>query len=175
MKKKEMKVLYVVLILIFLMVVFLRIYNENSKLKEEEQKNIAMTQINTITQETLENNEKEMKASMLKESNERERMQSYFSSFMTLIEDKKYEQAYAILYDEFKTNYFTTESKFKEYCDKKFNFQMFDIEYINIERNGDIYILWININDPVGDGETISLNAVIKENDFNDYVLSFSV
>ena len=171
--KKDKKKILIVLALVFIICVIVGIRLLKARAEETNKENIV--DINLITEETLINNEKENKASMLKYSNERERMQSYFSSFIEMIEAKQYEQAYALLYDEFKTNYFPTEALFKEYCEEKFIFQMFDVTYTNIERNGDIYILWIQINDPVGDGETMNLNAVIKENDFNDYVLSFSV
>ena len=54
---------------------------------------------------------------------------------------------------------------------------MMDIEHENIERNGDVYVLWINIADALNGkpGEKKQMNVVIKENDYNDFVMSFSV
>ena len=53
---------------------------------------------------------------------------------------------------------------------------MFSVSHKNIERNGDIYILWVDIGDSLSsrNGKT-EYNFVIKENDLNDFELSFSV
>ena len=55
--------------------------------------------------------------------------------------------------------------------------EMMDIKHENIERNGDVYVLWITINDAINGkpSDKKNMNIVIKENDYNDFVISFSV
>ena len=53
---------------------------------------------------------------------------------------------------------------------------MFSVEHTNIERNGDTYILWVNIADSLnGKNTKTEYNFVIRENELNDFELSFSV
>ena len=53
---------------------------------------------------------------------------------------------------------------------------MFSVEHTNIERNGNTYILWVNISDSLGSKNSVQeYNFVIKENDLSDFELSFSV
>ena len=81
------------------------------------------------------------------------------------------------IYSKFKENYFPTLESFEEYVQKVFP-QMAGIEYENIERNGDVYVLWIKIADILNGkptDEKQQMNIVIQENDYNDFVLSFSI
>ena len=67
-------------------------------------------------------------------------------------------------------------TKFEKYARKTFP-TMMNIQHENIERNGDVYVLWIYISDLVNGGPNNKkkMNFVIKENDFDDFVMSFSV
>lgn len=118
---------------------------------------------------------KDMQTSKLSSMSERDRMEYYVSKFVKAIEEKQYESAYNMLYDEFKTNYFPTLSSFEEYVKTKFP-RMISFQHNNFERNGDYYILFITMSNLLGSkDDKIEINFVVKENDLNDFVLSFSV
>ena len=111
----------------------------------------------------------------LSKLNERERAEYYVSTFVTSIENKNYETAYEMLYDEFKNNYFPSITDFEEYAKNKFP-SMISLDYTNIERNDNIYILWITLSNPlVGKKADKQMNFVVRENDLNDFDISFSI
>lgn len=107
---------------------------------------------------------------------ERDRMEYYVGMFLSYIEGGEYEKAYNLLYEDFKQNYFPTLESFEQYLPTVFS-EMSDIEHENIERNGDIYVLWLSITDAVNGkpGEAKKMNIVVQEKDYNDFVISFSV
>jgi hypothetical protein len=106
---------------------------------------------------------------------ENERMKYYFSHFMVMcIGNGRYEEAYNLLYDDFKKNYFDTYEKFKTYVEEKYPYAM-TVTYEDIQKQGEYHILEVTIKDIVGHKENITQRFVIKEADFNDYKISFSV
>ena len=107
---------------------------------------------------------------------ERDRMEYYFSEFIDYIENGEYKKAYEILYPEFRERYFKTLDDFKNYVDKTYP-EFVSFNYNDIERQGDIYVLTIVVINPDVSKEESkkSQRIVIKENDFNDFVLSFQV
>lgn len=116
-----------------------------------------------------------MELNTISSMNERDRVEYYVSKFVEAIEEKDYEKAYDMLYDEFKSNYFSTLSSFEEYAESKFS-KVLSLEQTNFERNGDYYILWITMSDPLsGKNSGKEMNFVVRENDLNDFDLSFSV
>lgn len=118
---------------------------------------------------------KEQEREKLAEMGERDRMEYYVSEFINSIEKENYEEAYNLLYSDFKTNYFPTLEVFKEYVSTKFP-KFIAIEHTNIERNGDIYVLWTNFSDSLGSKDSsVEMKFVIKEYDLNDFKMSFSV
>lgn len=112
----------------------------------------------------------------LKSMSERERMEYYFSEFMEYIENGKYQEAYNLLYPEFKDTYFKTLDDFEKYVNKTYP-DFVSFSYNDIDRQGYIYVLTITIINPdlAKDEAKKSQRIVIKENDFNDFVLSFQV
>jgi len=117
----------------------------------------------------------DMQVGKLSSMSERDRMEYYVSRFVKAVEEKQYESAYNMLYDKFKTNYFPTLSSFEEYAKTKFP-RMISLQHNNFERNGDYYILFITMSNLLGSkNDQIEINFVVKENDLNDFVLSFSV
>ncbi len=53
---------------------------------------------------------------------------------------------------------------------------MISLEHTNIERNGDVYVLWVTLNDPLASKDSgVEMNFVIQENALNDFVISFTV
>ena len=122
-----------------------------------------------------EKSEEEQELEKLKKMTERDRMEYYFSEFISYIKNEEYSKAYDLLYPEFKQNYFKSVEDFREYVIKTYPDSV-GFSYNNIERQGKIYVLMINIIDPdkkIGEGK--SQRIVIQENVFNDFVLSFQV
>lgn len=116
-----------------------------------------------------------MKVGELAGKGERDRMEYYVKSFVNAVENKEYEEAYDMLYEDFKKNYFPTLNDFEEYTQNTFP-TLCSIDYTNIERNGDVYVLWITLSDSLaGKDSAVEMNFVVQENDLNDFVLSFTV
>ena len=111
----------------------------------------------------------------LNEMTERERMERYVGKFIEEVQNKNYKTAYEMLNDDFKSNFFQTLDIFEEYAKTKFPSRI-SVEYTNIERNGDIYVLWVNISNPLRSKlEASETNFVIKENSLDNFELSFSI
>ncbi len=124
---------------------------------------------------TVKESVNEMKKNDLGGMGERDRIEYYISSFITSIENKQYEEAYEMLYEDFKKNYFPTFDKFKEYASTKFPTEI-SLNYTNIERNGTVYIVWADLSNPLGSKDSkIEMNFVVQENDLNDFDMSFKV
>lgn len=141
--------------------------------KEENYDYATMTddEVKQVVEERVEN----MYQKDLSEATERDRMEYYVSEFISAVEDSEYEEAYNMLYDEFKENYFPTLASFEEYAKKTFP-RMCILEHENIERNGDVYVLWVTMSSALASKDYgVEINFVIQENDLNDFVMSFSV
>lgn len=165
--KKRNKLIWLSAIVILLLLL-------NAYVSKKDTVNYSeLTQEETIEKVNEEIND--MQVSKLSSMSERDRMEYYVSKFVKAIEEKQYESAYNMLYDEFKTNYFPTLSSFEEYVKTKFP-RMISFQHNNFERNGDYYILFITMSNLLGSkDDKIEINFVVKENDLNDFVLSFSV
>lgn len=123
----------------------------------------------------VEENVGSIEINRLKDMEERERIEYYVSKFTASLGNKSYKYAYSLLYDEYKERYFPTLEKFEEYVKTKLPSRL-SMEYTNIERNGDIYVLWVTLKNPVGTEQTeVEMNFIVKENALNDFVMSFSV
>lgn len=166
-KNKNKKIVYLVGILIVMILLFINLTSNHKEVPQDDAE---------LTEEEVEQIEKDNIADALKDMEERDRMEYYCGMFLGYIEEEEYEKAYNLLYPEFKENYFPTLESFTEYVQNNFS-EMSNIEHDNIERNGDVYVLWIYISDALNGkpGEKKKMNIVIKENDYNDFVLSFSV
>ena len=156
----------------FIILIFILIF-VNVKLI---QRNNTLDTDNIQNQEDSEKVYKEKIVNRLAEMNERDRIEYYFATFVNKLEAKEYESAYDLLYDEFKKNYFPTLEEFTSYAEKTFP-TMMNIEHENIERNGEVYVLWIYISDMLNGGpdDKKALNVVVREDALNEFVLSFSV
>ncbi len=162
-------------IIYFMGLLFIVIIVAISLRQSKKQENNSQTQ--EENKEQIIHREKENIIAKLQTMEERERMEFYFGMFLNNIENGEYEKSYDLLYSKFKENYFPTLESFEEYVQKVFP-QMAGIEYENIERNGDVYVLWIKIADILNGkptDEKQQMNIVIQENDYNDFVLSFSI
>ena len=167
-KKKALKIAIIITILVLiLLLAVLLLLNKNSKNKEQtdlEKANIKY--LESTNQKIVED---------LSGKSEQQRMQYYCASFFKLIDNNNYEEAYKLLYSEYKENFFPTFNNFKRYFEEYFP-QDFGLSYSNIERLGDIYVLTVKLTDTINGsyGHNFDLYVVIQENALNDYVISFS-
>ena len=129
-----------------------------------------------LTQEEVEQAQEEILLNELAEGTEQERQQKYLSMFIENIENKNYSKAYSMLYQGFKDRYFRTEEEFENYCKEYFP-EMISMEFRNIERLGNIYVLVENVSDALNGSKnnTKSMYFVIQEEGYNNFKLSFSV
>lgn len=167
-KKSNYRILILVIVLIIIIICAIILNKKNNK--------TTSTTKNETQVESIADAEDQAIIAKLQKLEERDRMEYYFGIFLDYIESGKYEKAYELLYSEFKENYFPTLEEFTEYVKATFP-DMADISHENIERNGDVYVLWITITDSINGkpGEATQMNIVIRENDYNDFELSFSV
>lgn len=178
-KQKNKAHQMVKMLIIFIVVIFVALQVILSSLTSINEEKISDEQVQAEKEfEEIENAKEAENTVILEKLNgmqERDRMEYYFSSFIKSIENKDYEKAYDMLYDEFKKNYFPDLNSFEEYAKKTFP-KMATIEHTNIERSGETYVLFINISDALSPADTTKeMNVVIKENALNDFVMSFSV
>ena len=110
----------------------------------------------------------------LSEMTEGQRMKTYLADFIEKIEKKDYDSAYDFLYSDFKENYFKTLTEFENYCEEYFP-AIFNVTTDNMERLNNIYVLELTVMDLVNTGRDFEMYFVIRENELNDYDLSFSV
>lgn len=108
----------------------------------------------------------------LKKMGETSRMQFYVSKYISYLEEGDYESAYNLLYDEFKQNYFKTQEEFTAYVKNKYS-DLITLEYEKTERLGPYYVVTVNFKDLINDTKNYTQLFVLKENGFNDFVLSF--
>lgn len=169
---KNILIIIIVLLLVLVNIVLYIKYDELNK--SDKQENVVVTEKNVISENNT-NSDNDV-ITKLKSMSERERMEYYFSEFMDYIENGKYQEAYDLLYPEFKENYFKTLEDFKEYVDKTYP-EFVSFSYNDIERQGSIYVLMITVINPElkKEDSKMSQRIVIKENNFNDFVLSFQV
>ena len=171
MKKIEVKdiILMIICLITFLIniILFTKIsLKSNQTISNQIQQNIT---------DTYNLSEEEKELAKLREMTERDRMEFYFSKFISYIKSEDYETAYNLLYPEFKENYFKTQEEFEKYVKKTYP-KSVGFSYNDIERQGSIYVLIIKIidtNKKIGEEKT--QRVVIKENDYNNFVLSFQV
>ena len=167
--KKQIRNLIIVTVIILIILAIVLTIVKNNKSKPSQR---SYAEVNTKVQE----DKKETVLEKLYDMSEQERMSYYCGQFFKLIDFQKYEEAYNLLYDEYKENYFPTLTSFEKYCKNYFPDDM-SISYENIERLGDIYVMWVYVSDTLNGskyGHNFEANVVIQEKDYNNYVLSFS-
>lgn len=172
--KKKILIPLIALIAIILIIIVNNIIKKSKRSKEIDTSDLA-----TLTpQTTFQTKETEIDKNISKKtikSDERRRMQIYFGQYMRLIDTKQYEKAYSKLNPEFKQVNFTDINKFIEYCKKTYP-STSSIEYDTINRNGDMYILTVNITDSFNTNfKTVTQRIVVKEISNNNYEISFQL
>lgn len=167
-KDNKLLILGVVIVIILGILVYATRDKSNDKV---DYSNMTEEEVKVAVEEKVN----EMQVNELGQMGERDRMEYYVSSFIKAIENKDYEKAYDMLYDDFRTRYFSTFASFEEYAKTKFPSSI-AMDYTNIERNGDVYVLWVTMSNPLGSKDSgIEMNFVVQEYDLNDFKLSFTV
>ena len=168
-QKRAIIIIIGILIVVILIVAFIiLLFKQNNTISSNN------GEATIVTNDIEESNNQEDWEDLYNMS-EQERITYYCAEFFKLVDRKNYDKAYEILYSEYKENYFPTQTSFSEYIEEYFP-DDFSLNYTNFERLGDIYVLWVDVKDTLNgsSGHNFSMNVVIQENDFNDYVLSFS-
>lgn len=176
-KKIENKDIVLIIVTLILLIINLILYIKNIFKSNQQEKN-NYEPITVLSEE--ENNidipktDEELKK-YLSTLGERDRMEYYCGKYFKHVEKKEYEAAYNMLYTEFKQNYFPTIEEYEEYMDKTYP-KYWALEYDDITRQGNIYVLRLKVLDVLGSKENEKIQrVVIKENNYNDFVLSFQV
>ena len=180
MKKVKSKIekldIILVFLLLILIIVFLSIYvKTNSKVDENtSEKKFTVVKESEKQQITVPQTDEEI-IKKLSTQGEWDRMDYYCGVYFKHLAEKEYESAYNLLYSEFKEKYFPTLETFREYVEKTYpnDFSWVDDD---ITRQGNIYVLKIKLLDTKGTkNNEKSQRIVLKENNYNDFVISFQV
>lgn len=173
---EKIKRLCLLILVLILMAINIYIYLINNKTSNQKsnQNNVSTNQnVNS----TVASNEEVTNAleSKIADMGERTRMQTYYGQFINLVETGKYDEAYEKLNKKFKTNYFPSVDKFKEYVVSKYP-KNIRLVYTNIDRQGEYYILTVTVYDSFDENyQSFQQTVVVKENGNNDYEISFQV
>lgn len=142
------------------------------------------TQISTVIsietdQKTDQKIDKSINEALIKQLSglsEQKRIEYYATEFIKALEGRKISTAYKLLNEDFKTNYFKTEESFGEYVKIYFPKEV-SVKYVNMERLENIYVLEVEIKDILTSVNPNHFDCyiIIKENEYADYELSFSV
>ena len=171
-------ILVLISILIIIAICLFVFINSNFENANNVQQNTGLNEnINTNYTTTSNEVDDQNRDALVASLNERQRMQTYFGRYLSYIESGDYESAYNLLYDGFKQNYFPTLKDFETYAQNNYPANMV-VEYINIEREGTIFILTVKIRNALNDNTQTDVpeqQIVVTENDVNDFKLSFQV
>lgn len=172
---KKSKIILTVIISIVIIIIGIIIIS----IKNLNNKDNNLKDSNNISQDKPSNiestDEEETLIKKLKSVSEAERIRTYLGKYFKYIENKDYEGAYKLLYPEFKQNYFPNIEDYQTYLEQQELPDMLAIEYNSITRQGEYYIVLITINDFLPETSFVQKEKqfVIKENNYNDYFLSF--
>lgn len=172
-------IIFIVILMIFNLILLLKKV-VNPKQQDETQANYSQNLSNTEKENN--NNTKKIPTteeevikylSTLKEGN---RMEYYCGQFINSIDEENYEKAYSLLYDEFRDKYFPTLQDFEKYA-KNFYPKFFGLEYDDVDRYNDTYVIRLKIVDyKANESEEPKVQRiVIREYSYNNYTISFSV
>lgn len=157
--KNKNKLLIIIFILIVIVVILMLV------LKNKKQSNIVAEPEEQIEVPNALNPDE------LTTMGEKERVKFYFTEYINNITDNKLEDAYNMLYDEFKNTYFKSLADYKAYIDTKYP-DILLVNYDEIQREGYYYIITADIIDGMTD-EKFTQKFVLREYDFNNFVISF--
>ena len=168
-KDKKMPVIVTIFVILIIIAIIVGV---SGRKKKKSYDNMTAEEIAADIEAEIN----EMEIAELSRLGERDRMERYVKKFIDYVEDKNYENAYDLLYDDFKERYFPRFEDFTTYCNKSFP-KMMDVNHTNIERTeGNTYVLWVTVSDMLkGKDSSREMNFVIEEKAIADFKLSFSV
>lgn len=176
-KKINMSFLMIWVILLVFLLIVIAIFNMIQGSNDVQYQGTLPTDIEVDSGKdaNIVVNEKDAEIERLNSMTERARIEYYVTKFMNYLEAENYSEAYSLLNDTYKKNYFQNIGTFEEYVKNNFS-TMMDVEYTNFERSGDVYVIWMTITDAINGNpnEGKEINFVVKENAYNDFELSFS-
>ena len=176
-KKINMSFLMIWVILLVFLLIVIAISNMIKSGREIQYQGTLSTniEVDSGADANIVINEKASEIERLQNMTERARIEYYVTKFMNYLEAENYNEAYSLLNDTYKKNYFQNIGTFEEYVKNNFS-KMMDIKYTNFERSGEVYVIWMTVTDAINGNpnEGKEINFVVKENAYNDFELSFS-
>ena len=178
-KEFDVKYLILIIMVIFLLIInlilFLKKVVEPKQQDTQALANSSKYTTNKTTNYKVPQTDEEI-IKYLSTLGEGNRIEYYCGKFINLITEKEYEKAYRLLYSEFKEKYFPTLEDFVKYVEK-FYPESYAIDFDDIDRYNNIYVIRVKILDynSTAQDEPLIQRVVIRENNYNDYVVSFQV
>ena len=173
-KKLKVKRIFLILGLIFIVLMLMLVIGAVKSINKKDIK-VATIETNNQIEKDISKAVNDSVKESLRNMSEQKRIEYYASEFLKTLENGNYAKAYSMLNSEFKNNYFESKGDFEEYIKKYFP-KMTSTNYENLERLGDIYVLLVDVKDVLSkDPNNFQFYIVIKENDYNNFELSFSV
>ena len=108
--------------------------------------------------------------------NEQVKMQLNIDKFIKMVNNKDYTNAYKLLDDGFKTNYFKTEDKFEEFLKNKF-YEFNIISFEKFSNEGEILIYEVTITNKSGINTKgiLNFNIIMKLQNEYEFTISFGM
>lgn len=165
---KNKKVILALMIILVIVAIAILVIINNIKKQPTTDNTTPSNEVHMKTDEQINSEDIEK----LKSMSEKERIRFYVSKYISYIETNEYEKAYALLYDDFKANYFPTVQDFKNYVKNKYP-DIITMNNSSIKREGKYYILTMTFADMIEDKKNFAQKFIVVENNYNDFVLSF--
>ena len=181
---KKLKVVFITIVILILvelnLYIFIKHYKETvieKELLEEEIDEFGEEKEEFIYSNTV-NTEEEDKNLLIEHyvyETEANRVQSYYGKFLLNIKMQKYAEAYSLLNDKFRNNYFSTLEAFKDYAIKTYPTNSV-VKYGRIERQGELYILKATVSDLFDtEFQKFEQRVVVREIEPGEFKISFQV
>lgn len=164
---EKISITAIVVLLIIGIIVLYYLTNKTKKRLTDSSKEVPEYAVNldqTKYQETVE---------QVKDKGEMARIKVYLGDIFDNIENKKYDEIYARLDDNYKEKFFPKVEVLKDYFEGEFPS---DAGYVikNFERIDTLYVYIIDIASIKDDRKKTDMRFVFEEYDLNDYKFSFS-
>lgn len=156
-------------ILIIIAVILVIIINILSSNKNQNE-NTTNEDNNVIYEEELSKARDEVVGAKTETS----RIKAYVGQYFSCLEEKDYQKAYDMLFDNFKNNYFTSLEQFEQYVEDKYPDNIV-LNYTDIDREGYIYIATVDVIDGLNISNSFTQRIVVKENALNEFNISFQM
>ena len=188
--KTNLIILFIVILLMTVnLIILIKYLSDNDSNQSQDTKiNIAQASYNTVVEDITYEEGLDMP--------EQDRMRRYAIEFIDNLDNEEFAEAYGKLNEDFKKNFFPTQNEFEQYVKERIGTGELTINFKNIERQGNektgnLYILWVDVYDVLGneyvdkleenmteeekEDDSGNMNIVILEKNFDDYELSFSI